>query len=482
MSTITTLNDWITGASFRSQVNTNFSNLDTDKAELSGATFTGDIIVPAEVYWAGWNWSNKVPTKNDLYDKIETITGNQTIANTSDATSHTVTLSATGGSVKLVEWSWITLTTTGTSADGIVTIASTGGAWLTNFTEGVNTSAPNATIPVVSMTATNAAANVDVAIVPKGTWAFTLAVADNLATGGNKRGANAIDLQTNRFFSTDVASGSQSIAIWTRVESSSLYSIAIWRESKAQWVASIAIWYTSIASGVNSTAIWRANIASWDRSTAIWSEWTSQAFWETTLWLYPTTGAGNATTYVSTDRLLVVGNWTTAGARSDAVTVLKNGNTTIAGTLSNWTSNSTTTGNIELGHATDTTISRVSAGKIAVEGVNVGTEGILQNSQSTAYTLVLTDAGKSIYHPSADTTARTWTIPANSSVAFPIGTAVTFVNDTSAWTLTIAITTDTLILAGSGATGSRTLTANGIATAIKVTSTRWIISGTSNLT
>lgn len=51
----------------------------------------------------------------------------QTLANTSDATSHTVTLSNSGGSVKLVEGSGITLTTTGTSGDGIVTIAATGG-------------------------------------------------------------------------------------------------------------------------------------------------------------------------------------------------------------------------------------------------------------------------------------------------------------------------------------------------------------------
>lgn len=44
------------------------------KASLTGATFTGDIIVPAETYWAWWNWSNEAPTKNDTYDKIETIT------------------------------------------------------------------------------------------------------------------------------------------------------------------------------------------------------------------------------------------------------------------------------------------------------------------------------------------------------------------------------------------------------------------------
>ncbi len=38
MSVITTLNDWISGNSFRTQVNTNFSNLNTDKAETSALT------------------------------------------------------------------------------------------------------------------------------------------------------------------------------------------------------------------------------------------------------------------------------------------------------------------------------------------------------------------------------------------------------------------------------------------------------------
>lgn len=72
MSTITTLNDWITGASFRWQLNTNFANLNTDKAEKSGWTFTGDISVPDEAYWAGWNGSLEVPTKNAIYDEMET--------------------------------------------------------------------------------------------------------------------------------------------------------------------------------------------------------------------------------------------------------------------------------------------------------------------------------------------------------------------------------------------------------------------------
>jgi len=110
--------------------------------------------------------------------------------------------------------------------------------------------------------------------------------------------------------------------------------------------------------------------------------------------------------------------------------------------------------------------------------IEITPELIPQNSQSAAYTLVLADAGKHILHPSADTTARTFTIPANSSVPYRIGTAITFVNQASAGVVTIAITTDTMRLAGAGTTGSRTLAANGVATAIKLTATEWIISGT----
>jgi hypothetical protein len=56
-----------------------------------------------------------------------TNTGDQTLSNTSDANSHTVALSASGGSVQLVEGANITLTTSGTSSASVLTIASTGG-------------------------------------------------------------------------------------------------------------------------------------------------------------------------------------------------------------------------------------------------------------------------------------------------------------------------------------------------------------------
>jgi hypothetical protein len=91
-------------------------------------------------------------------------------------------------------------------------------------------------------------------------------------------------------------------------------------------------------------------------------------------------------------------------------------------------------------------------------------------------TLDLTDWGGHVYHPTSDTTARVVTIPAAVSVNFGIGAAITFVNDVGAGVLTIACG-DTLVLSPDGTTGSRTLAAGGMATALKVATQRWVISG-----
>ena len=99
-----------------------------------------------------------------------------------------------------------------------------------------------------------------------------------------------------------------------------------------------------------------------------------------------------------------------------------------------------------------------------------------QNSQSAAYTTVAGDANKHILHPSTDNNPRTFTIDSNANVPYAIGTMLTFVNEVN--TVTIAITSDTMIMAGSGATGSRTLAPNGIATALKIGTTKWLINGT----
>jgi hypothetical protein len=107
---------------------------------------------------------------------------------------------------------------------------------------------------------------------------------------------------------------------------------------------------------------------------------------------------------------------------------------------------------------------------------SVGYLNIPQNSKSAAYTTVLADSGKHIYHPASDANARTFTIDSNANVAYPLGTAISFINMTSQ-NVTIAITSDTLYLAGLGTTGSRTLGQYGVATAVKIETTQWIISG-----
>jgi hypothetical protein len=96
-----------------------------------------------------------------------------------------------------------------------------------------------------------------------------------------------------------------------------------------------------------------------------------------------------------------------------------------------------------------------------------------QNSQSADYTLVLGDAGKQIFHPASDTSSRTYTIPANASVAFPIGTVVLFTVENGGTLVNVAITSDTLVF-GNGTTGGVLIPANQTLQCIKVTSTKWM--------
>ena len=103
----------------------------------------------------------------------------------------------------------------------------------------------------------------------------------------------------------------------------------------------------------------------------------------------------------------------------------------------------------------------------------VGYRDAPQVAQTASYQLVLSDRGKSIL---MNGTSVTLTIPANGTVAFPIGTVIIIVNiNTTA--LSIAITSDTLTLANSTTTGTRTLARNGIATCVKIAATSWLISG-----
>lgn len=106
---------------------------------------------------------------------------------------------------------------------------------------------------------------------------------------------------------------------------------------------------------------------------------------------------------------------------------------------------------------------------------SVGFRGIPIKVITANYTTVSGDAGTTLLHPSTDTASRTLTIASHAAVPYPLGTAITFINDSSS-SITIACG-DTLVWAGLGTAGSRILAQFGMATAVKISNTRWYIGG-----
>ena len=175
-----------------------------------------------------------------------------------------------------------------------------------------------------------------------------------------------------------------------------------------------------------------------------------------------TLSVSNTLTFAGTDS-------TTMTFPATSSTVITSGNLTDITNVGTLGSGLTVTGTVAAtafaGNATAATTTTAASG--------VGYMGLPQNATTTgAYTIVAADAGTHIY----STATRTITIPSNASVALPIGSTIVFISGSGA-TVTIAITTNTMYLAGTGTTGSRTLAPFGMATAVKITSTSWIISG-----
>lgn len=138
-------------------------------------------------------------------------------------------------------------------------------AGLQYFTEAQNSSVPNATVKVDSLTAVANTTNADFSIVPKGTGAFTLAIPDNTTVGGNKRGANAVDLQTYRTINTQVASGDYSFSAGARNTAAQTYSVALGVNNNVS-AGFLCIGANNLANGFYSVAIGDSNT-----STGSWA-------------------------------------------------------------------------------------------------------------------------------------------------------------------------------------------------------------------
>jgi hypothetical protein len=103
---------------------------------------------------------------------------------------------------------------------------------------------------------------------------------------------------------------------------------------------------------------------------------------------------------------------------------------------------------------------------------SLGYLGTPINTQSANYTTVIGDAGKTIYVTDSGTTI---TIPANATVAYPIGTRIEVITGPAGSFTTIALTTDTFVGKGGGS-GPASLGGYGHAILTKVAATTWFCS------
>lgn len=144
-----------------------------------------------------------------------------------------------------------------------------GGGGLTYLTERLYTASPNNSVNVVELAVTGGSTNTDLVLNPKGTGAFiAFRAPDGTATGGNKRGSYAVDLQGPwRTGGTEVASGASSVIMggrYNRISGAGAYAAVAGYFSVASAQAAMALGYQMTASGFASFACGYLGTASGD--------------------------------------------------------------------------------------------------------------------------------------------------------------------------------------------------------------------------
>ncbi|MDH3479916.1 MAG: hypothetical protein OEO20_16595, partial [Gemmatimonadota bacterium] len=149
----------------------------------------------------------------------------------------------------------------------------------------------------------------------------------------------------------DASIGTRSMAMGYNTTASNNYSTALGVGTTASGVSSTAMGEYTQADGASSTAMGQNTTASGNNSTAMGAGTTARAFASVALGRYNVV-TGSPTSWVATDPVLVVGNGTSPAGSSNALTLRKNGDLTIAGRLASGNAISTGSYATALGYST----------------------------------------------------------------------------------------------------------------------------------
>lgn len=170
----------------------------------------------------------------------------------------------------------------------------------------------------------------------------------------------------------------------------------------------------------------------------------------------------------------LTGNATTATAWQTARNLSFTGDATGTGSVDGSGDVATTltlkTVNTNVGSFTYAAITVDGNGRITAAASGAAPGATVVTDKGVGYTAVLADANTTLVATNA---SLTFTIPAQASVNYPVGTFLEFYNTQSGTNLTIAITSDTLQWGSSS--GSRTVGTHGVLAARKMGSALWTV-------
>jgi hypothetical protein len=162
---------------------------------------------------------------------------------------------------KLVAGTNVTFTENNDGGNETLTIAAAGG--VTGFTGSQTDTSPNNTVNASRLLVDATSTNADFVVQPKGTGALLAQLPDATATGGNKRGASAVDLQRLRTTNTQVASGLRSVIIGGQNNTASgADAVAIGNSNSISGTEAVAIGFSNTVAFGTGVIIGNSNTCS----------------------------------------------------------------------------------------------------------------------------------------------------------------------------------------------------------------------------